>query len=249
MQVEVCRADASRSWRRCETVCTESADIAYIYYLIMYNVGVKVRIDKSSRLPIGDQLQTQIRLLIQEGELEPLEGLPTTHELATRVDVNPNTVASAYRALETEGWLETRRRGGTRVAALPPVQAEQRLRNALASDLAERVTAAGIDTEAMLALLHAHVSLRAERSDLRVAALAHTPHQAATLAERLRTHLGRGTTVTPLTLLDYHAAEHHYAVVDADLLSTLRGTMQRPTAPLADASPWRYGSEFPAGAD
>ena len=65
--------------------------------------------------PPTDQVRDQIRGLITTGQLAAGERLPSVRQLATDLDVAPGTIAKAYKALETEGILETRIGSGTRV--------------------------------------------------------------------------------------------------------------------------------------
>ncbi len=67
--------------------------------------------------PIYQQIVEQIRFRIISGQLNPGDELPTIRGLAELVRVNPNTVARAYRELETDGLVEKRRTVGTFVAA------------------------------------------------------------------------------------------------------------------------------------
>ncbi len=67
--------------------------------------------------PIYQQIVDQIRFRIVSGQLSVGDELPTIRGLAESARVNPNTVARAYRELETEGLVEKRRTVGTFVAA------------------------------------------------------------------------------------------------------------------------------------
>lgn len=73
------------------------------------------------------QIEEQIRGLIQRGVLEPRAALPTVRQLASDLNVAPNTVARAYADLQDEGWLVSEGRRGTRVAPrLPDVDVRTR---------------------------------------------------------------------------------------------------------------------------
>jgi DNA-binding transcriptional MocR family regulator len=56
---------------------------------------------------------------VGSGALRPGEALPPLRELAQELDVNPNTVAAAYRLLRDRGVIETAGRRGSRVRARP----------------------------------------------------------------------------------------------------------------------------------
>lgn len=60
---------------------------------------------------------------VRDGRLAPGSRLPTVRELAVELGLAPNTVARAYRELETAGIVETRGRRGTFVARQDPTDA------------------------------------------------------------------------------------------------------------------------------
>ncbi|SEP86973.1 transcriptional regulator, GntR family [Streptomyces sp. yr375] len=62
------------------------------------------------------------------GELKPGQLLPPMRELATALDVNPNTVAAAYRTLRERGVIETDGRRGSRVRAKPATTGREFIR-------------------------------------------------------------------------------------------------------------------------
>jgi DNA-binding transcriptional regulator YhcF (GntR family) len=70
---------------------------------------------RNSEVPIREQLVTQITLGILSGDLEPGRKLPSTRELARRFRVHANTVSAAYRQMEEDGLLESRRGSGVYV--------------------------------------------------------------------------------------------------------------------------------------
>lgn len=64
-----------------------------------------------------EQLRAQIAGRARGGQLPPGYKLPTVRGLAEELGLAANTVAKAYRALESDGVIETRGRNGTYVAA------------------------------------------------------------------------------------------------------------------------------------
>jgi DNA-binding transcriptional regulator YhcF (GntR family) len=66
------------------------------------------------------QVLERVRALIERGSLLPGERIPTVRSLADRLDLAPNTVARAYRALEDDGWIVGRGRAGTFVTDTLP---------------------------------------------------------------------------------------------------------------------------------
>ncbi len=71
-----------------------------------------IKIDTTSFIPFYEQIKKQIKGRISLGTLRPGEPLPSIRELATLLLINPNTVARAYRELEREGFIVTRRGKG-----------------------------------------------------------------------------------------------------------------------------------------
>jgi DNA-binding transcriptional regulator YhcF (GntR family) len=86
-------------------------------------LGDWVRVDQHAGRPLFDQLRTQIIDGIRDGKIPPGSRLPTVRELAGQMSLAVNTVARAYRELESAGILETRGRFGTFVARMDPADA------------------------------------------------------------------------------------------------------------------------------
>lgn len=76
--------------------------------------------DGTSGKPPFDQLRMAVIDAVRDGRLAPGTRLPTVRDLAGRLGLAANTVARAYRELETAGIVETRGRQGTFVARQDP---------------------------------------------------------------------------------------------------------------------------------
>lgn len=74
-------------------------------------------LDADSAVPPFEQLRTQIATRAASGDLPAGTRLPTVRALATELGLAANTVAKAYRALETDGVVTTEGRRGTTVSA------------------------------------------------------------------------------------------------------------------------------------
>ena len=72
-----------------------------------------IQLDFRSKEPLSQQLQHQIQKLIEQNVLMPDTQLPAVRSMAEVLQVNFNTVARAYRALDEAGWLSTQRGRGT----------------------------------------------------------------------------------------------------------------------------------------
>lgn len=79
-----------------------------------------MRLDAESEVPLFDQLRVTVIEAVRDGRLTPGTRLPTVRELAGELGLAVNTVARAYREMETAGIVETRRRLGTFVARQDP---------------------------------------------------------------------------------------------------------------------------------
>ncbi|MDD4866767.1 MAG: GntR family transcriptional regulator [Mycobacterium sp.] len=86
-------------------------------------LGEWFRVDVKGRKPLFDQLRTQVIDGVREGALPPGTRLPTVRELAGQLGVAVNTVARAYRELESAAIVETRGRFGTFIARYDPTDA------------------------------------------------------------------------------------------------------------------------------
>ena len=74
-----------------------------------------IHISLDDGVPIYLQIVNQVRYLVASGRLASGEQLPPVRKLAGQLLVNPNTVARAYRELESARVLSTRRGAGVYV--------------------------------------------------------------------------------------------------------------------------------------
>ncbi|HNT36073.1 MAG TPA: GntR family transcriptional regulator [bacterium] len=77
------------------------------------------RVDFSTGIPVYKQIVNYLFLEIGRGSLREGDRLPTIKELAEQLNVNPNTVAKAYRELDIKGIIAGRRGDGSYVSAQP----------------------------------------------------------------------------------------------------------------------------------
>jgi GntR family transcriptional regulator len=80
---------------------------------------INVNIDREDAALLHEQVATEIRRAIADGEAGPGERLPTARHLAAVMDVHTNTVLRALRILRDEGLIEMRPRRGIRVVGTP----------------------------------------------------------------------------------------------------------------------------------
>ena len=72
-----------------------------------------IEIDVDSPTPVYEQLTQQIIQGVLAGTLSAGDAMPSIRQLASDLELNPNTVAKAYRQLETQRVLLTAGRRGT----------------------------------------------------------------------------------------------------------------------------------------
>ncbi|MDH3216402.1 MAG: GntR family transcriptional regulator [Candidatus Krumholzibacteria bacterium] len=132
------------------TVCP----IAYSSFVML-----TITIDRNLKAPVYEQVANQTRRLIASGLLRPGLVLPSVRQLAVDLGVNLNTIAKAYRLLETEGFLVIRDRAGVAVAA-PAAEIEHFARSKLLDQLRTslaRLRQAGMTTEELLTIMRREV--------------------------------------------------------------------------------------------
>ena len=111
-------------------------------------------IDHTSRIPIYEQIKTQIISLINSGVLSPGDKLPSLRALASELSLNFNTIKKVFAQLEADGVIESRPGAGffVTVCAIENknilAKAEEELRLTLT-----RVRDAGLSSDAALRIL------------------------------------------------------------------------------------------------
>ena len=117
---------------------------------------MQIRISQDDGTPIYQQLINQIKLLAASGRLSEGEQLPAVRKLAETLLINPNTVARAYRELETAGAVVSKRGSGVFVsdAGSPLSRREKnRLLNERIDALLTEAVQLGFDIESVDALV------------------------------------------------------------------------------------------------
>ena len=104
-------------------------------------------IDKSSHIPIYEQIVARIEKLIERGVLKNGDKIPAVRTLAQELTVNPNTVQKAYTDLESAGITESVRGVGRFVSenALQIITARRNERRQRLYDTLRRFYELGID--------------------------------------------------------------------------------------------------------
>lgn len=79
-------------------------------------MSIAVEVDTSDPTPPFEQLRRQIEAAIVAGKVAPGARLPTVRQLAADLGVAPGTVMRAYKELDAQGLIASRRGGGSVVA-------------------------------------------------------------------------------------------------------------------------------------
>lgn len=117
---------------------------------------MQIHIHAQDGVPIYLQIVQQIKYLVASGRLQPGEELPSIRVLAEQLLVNPNTIARAYRELETAGVVEKRRTAGTFIAESgSPLARKERLKllNERVDQLLVEASQMGFELDEVLKLM------------------------------------------------------------------------------------------------
>ena len=76
-----------------------------------------IHVDHHNGLAVYEQIVRQVKFSIADGAIRATELVPSVRELARELAINPNTVARAYRELQSENLLTAVRGTGLAVTA------------------------------------------------------------------------------------------------------------------------------------
>lgn len=110
-------------------------------------------LDLRSGVPVYRQIIDQVRAGMASGSLIAGDQLPTVRQLAVDLEINPNTVARAYRELELGGLLETHQGTGSFISAQkikrPDAERERQLAQ-IVGDCVSRAGAMGFTVDEVI---------------------------------------------------------------------------------------------------
>lgn len=86
-------------------------------YLCTYKMAEMITIDKSSSIPLHEQVEKELRNLISQPEYLNGKLLPTEMELAQKLNLSRATIRQAIKTLVNEGLLERKKGAGTKVVS------------------------------------------------------------------------------------------------------------------------------------
>lgn len=176
----------------------------------------RIQLNRSSGVPVFRQVIDQVLFMIEAGELQDGDRLPSSRLLAANLDVNRNTTARAYAELNRMGHLRSQGRSGMVVRRSAEARQDHARHEAAVSALAGAVReclSLGLSADE-IAKIAFHESLHAQESSLRIAFVECNEERAkafaADLAETVK------APVIPLLLRDLTQSE----LQNADLLIT-----------------------------
>jgi GntR family transcriptional regulator len=108
---------------------------------------MQLHVDAHSPIPIRRQLTEQFKYFIEGGGFPRDEALPSIRQLATTLEVNPNTVARVIEDLKRDGYVLVRRGKGVFVAPDPPARPSPALREAFLKEVVIRAAALGMTAD------------------------------------------------------------------------------------------------------
>ena len=106
------------------------------------NVLDQWQVEYNSGIPVYRQIINQASAAVAAGAFKPGDQLPTIRALSDQLNVNPNTVAKAYRELELKGVIVSERGSGSFIQAqLPGLTPRAKEKKARLKNLYQRLLA------------------------------------------------------------------------------------------------------------
>lgn len=135
------------------------------WYRISYKHRMDIEIDKDNIVPVYEQIVHQVTHAVQSGSLSSGHLLPSIRQLAGDLMINQNTVAKAYKILESKRVIVTKDRRGafvhndaeTNIAENKMSSAKERI-----SEFLRVMRDDGLKDEEILELLHFQFKFKEE---------------------------------------------------------------------------------------
>ena len=125
-------------------------------------------VELEGEIPIYRQIIDGIRRQVADGLLPPGAALPSVRQLATDLEINPNTVSKSYLLLERDGILVSRRRKGYYVAETAPDRARAGDRTRLDEAVSDFLAAGhglGLSDDSLLQALATRVAIDSDNDE------------------------------------------------------------------------------------
>ncbi len=101
-----------------------------------------IKLNYEGGVPVYRQIVDQIKQLISTEHLNPGDELPTIRKLALALVVNPNTIAKAYKELEYQGIIHTKRGIGCFVSERESLLSDEERKRILKEHVSQLVSQA-----------------------------------------------------------------------------------------------------------
>ena len=108
---------------------------------------MQLHVDAHSPIPIRRQLTEQFKHFIEGGGFPRDHALPSIRQLASILEVNPNTVVRVIEDLKRDGYVRAQRGKGIFVASDPPARPSPTLREAFLREIVIRAAALGMTAD------------------------------------------------------------------------------------------------------
>ena len=166
---------------------------------------MKLHIDRALPVPLGRQLRGVIEYGIACGELAPGTRLPSVRELAGELGIAPMTVSQVYKALKSEGLVDTISGSGTFICQRTKQEPRDNQRATVLRNRIDKLIddglALGFGPSELTGLFGARVALRAEpRRSLRLLLTGIFTHATRAYAEAVAQRLPPGDEIEATTL-------------------------------------------------
>jgi DNA-binding transcriptional regulator YhcF (GntR family) len=174
-----------------------------------------IRLNHATGVPVFQQIVEQIAYMIETGQLDDGDQLPSSRMLADNLHVNRNTVARAYGELGKRGLVSSQGRRGMVVRDSGRARERMAARESAHSVLADAVARClelGLPPEEIASLAYQQ-SLHAKRTEVRLAFVECNRERADALAADLAEAIG--APILPLVLSEIEPGD-----VQVDLVVT-----------------------------
>jgi DNA-binding transcriptional regulator YhcF (GntR family) len=175
-----------------------------------------IRISKATGVPVFKQIVDQILYMIEAGQLQDGDRLPSSRMLAASLHVNRNTVGRAYAELRDMGHVRSQRRAGMVVQGAAKARERVAAQEAAHQVLEQAVTrclALGLSADEIATLAY-HQGLHAQQAEVTLAFVECNDERAEAFANDLSERLK--TPVQPLVLGHFEPSD----LEDTDLVIT-----------------------------
>lgn len=128
---------------------------------------VLIRVDSHNGVPVYEQVVRQVMYAVADGVLAAGDLLPSVRELARDLAINPNTVARAYRDLQTQGLVEHSSGIGLAVKGGAKRECQTQRRRLVQSRIGQALEEAfqsGLDGEAIRRLVDIEINRHEKQS-------------------------------------------------------------------------------------